>query len=190
ERRMHRFEREHNLPGFNTVEANYRTWNDGWDWSQKGEEWTQSAPWKQSLIDDVMFKYMIHDGVLLEIGPGAGRWTEALHRIARQLIVVDLSDRCIAMCKERFAGYSGIDFFVNNGRDLSMLDASSIDSVWSFDVFVHIAPRETDGYIAEISRVLRPHGVGVIHYPGEGNTSEQAKLHWRSPVTAQWFADT
>ena len=83
-------EEKHNLPGFNTAS----TAQDIWDllpWEkEKGEEWTESGQWKQSLIDDVMLKYIKPGLKVLEIGPGAGRWTEILQPVAAKLIAVDV----------------------------------------------------------------------------------------------------
>ncbi|MDQ6883916.1 MAG: class I SAM-dependent methyltransferase [Candidatus Dormibacteraeota bacterium] len=186
--RMVRLELQHQLSGRNTVALNYQRWQD-WDWSNLGEEWSASEEWKQSLIDEVMLKYLRPETTILEIGPGAGRWTETLQRIAGHLTVVDLSDRCIELCRQRFAGASNMEFHVNDGKTLSAVAASSIDGVWSFDVFVHIAPREIGSYIAEIGRVLRPGGIAVIHHAAVGRENDAAALGWRSTMTASLFAE-
>jgi SAM-dependent methyltransferase len=185
---MVRLEQRHQLGGRNAVGLNYRRWQD-WDWTRLGEEWTPSEEWKQSLIDDVMLSHMPRGGNILEIGPGAGRWTEPLQRIAGHLIVVDLSDRCIELCRERFAGARNMEFHVNDGASLSAVASSSVDAVWSFDVFVHIATREIRSYVAEIGRVLRPGGVAVIHHAGLGRENDAAALGWRSTMTASLFAE-
>lgn len=186
--RMVQLERQHQLSGWNPVAVNYDVWQD-WDWSNLGEEWTPSDEWKQSLIDEVMHRYLKPQSTIVEIGPGAGRWTESLQGIASQLIVVDLSDRCIDLCRHRFAGVSNIEFHVNDGRTLSAIASNSVDGVWSFDVFVHIAPLEIGSYIAEIGRVLRPGGMAVIHHAAGGRANDAAAIAWRSTMTASLFAE-
>jgi ubiquinone/menaquinone biosynthesis C-methylase UbiE len=183
--RMSSLEKKHGLPGFNSVARNRYVWS-AWNWSQLGEEWTISDQWKQALIDDVLLKYIGPSKTILEIGPGGGRWTEALQKIAQQLIVVDLSDTCIELCKRRFAHCTNIEYVVNNGTDLSCVPSKSIDYVWSFDVFVHISPQDTDKYLGEISRVLRDGGQGVIHHHGAGGDMDTG---WRSKMTAELFAE-
>jgi hypothetical protein len=57
-----------------SVERNRDKWSR-WDWHTLGEEWTQSAEWKRALVAQVLRPTMPPGGTLLEIGPGAGRWT-------------------------------------------------------------------------------------------------------------------
>jgi cyclopropane fatty-acyl-phospholipid synthase-like methyltransferase len=185
--RMAQLESRHQLGGRNSVAVNYKYWQH-WDWSRHGEEWTPSEEWKQSLITDVMLQHMKPGTTILEIGPGAGRWTEALQPVAAHLIVVDLSDRCIELCRSRFANASNIEFHVNDGRSLPAVATGSIDGIWSFDVFVHVAAADISAYLAEISRVLRPDAHAVIHHARAGREDDAADLGQRSNMTAELFA--
>src|SRR5262245_45405246 len=74
----------------NSVEANLDRWT-GWDWSALGEEWNASSEWKQALIDDVLLTTIPPGGTVLEIGPGGGRWSEALAARAERLVLVDVT---------------------------------------------------------------------------------------------------
>ncbi|HEY0515673.1 MAG TPA: hypothetical protein VGD00_01015, partial [Solirubrobacteraceae bacterium] len=76
----------------NSSQENRRRWS-GWDWSGGGEEWSASEEWKRALIDDVLERWIPQGTAVLEIGPGAGRWTEALLRRCSRLTVVDVSER-------------------------------------------------------------------------------------------------
>lgn len=166
------------------VEHNFEVWNNR-DWSDGGVEWTVSPKWKQSLIDEVMLKYIKSGKTILEIGPGGGRWTEALLQIAKHLVLIELSDRCIEVCKQRFANCRNISYFVNNGTDLSFISDDSVDFIWSFDVFVHINPKDIGHYLQQLSRILRSGGRGIIHHAKDGNKYGG----WRSDMTAKLFAD-
>jgi ubiquinone/menaquinone biosynthesis C-methylase UbiE len=183
--RMSTLERANNLPGFNSVRRNYQLWQT-WNWESLGEEWTVSEQWKAALIDDVLLKYIRPEvgETVLEIGPGGGRWTETLQRVSPRLVIVDVSDKCIELCKKRFMQCMNLECFVNNGTDLGFVADCSISYIWSFDVFVHISPPDIETYLVEFGRVLRHGGRGVIHHANGGT------LHggWRSRMTAELFA--
>ncbi|MFZ6004367.1 MAG: class I SAM-dependent methyltransferase [Actinomycetota bacterium] len=183
EARQHDLETSRDLPGINTRDRNRRVW-DGWDWSQSGEEWTPSPEWKAALVKHVMAPYLEGRRRIVEIGPGGGRWTEHLQKIADELTLVDLSSTCIEQCKQRFANCSNITYYVNSGADLSMVPAASVDAIWSFDAFVHIAPPEIRAYVDEFARVLVPGGIGVIHHGDGGSTTG-----WRSAMDAKRFRE-
>ncbi|HIK17034.1 MAG TPA: class I SAM-dependent methyltransferase [Leptolyngbyaceae cyanobacterium M33_DOE_097] len=181
---MSLFRKKHNLPGLNSTTMNYEIWRN-WDWRNGGEEWTQSTEWKESLIRNILLRYMKTDGRILEIGPGAGRWTETLQKIASYLIAVDISDRCVEICRNKFAGCSNVDFFVNNGSELPFIADNSIDCVWSFDVFVHINVAEVTQYIKEFQRIVRTGGCVAIHHAQKGDVAGG----WRSNMTSELFVD-
>jgi ubiquinone/menaquinone biosynthesis C-methylase UbiE len=167
---------------------NRKRWTD-WDWSGGGEEWTASAAWKQALIDDVLLAQIPQGGVILEIGPGATRWSAVLHPRARRLILVDVADRPLALCRERFAGAENVEYVLSSGRDLPGVADSSVNAIWSFDVFVHVAPVDQAGYLEEMARVLLPGGVAVIHHADGRNLGHQpSRSGWRSPMSRYLFA--
>lgn len=177
-------EEKHNLPGFNTPE----TAGDIWDllpWEkERGEEWTTSAGWKKSLVDDVLLKYIKPGTTILEIGSGAGRWTEILQPLAKELIAVDVSSRAIGICRKRFASAANTKFFLNRNADLEFIPDKTIDAIWSYDVFVHMNPGTTDRYLSEFKRVLVPGGIAVIHHPVDGGKHGGS----RSRMTGELFS--
>jgi ubiquinone/menaquinone biosynthesis C-methylase UbiE len=178
------FEEKHGLPGFNTPATAAEIWDlVPWE-KERGEEWTVSAEWKKSLIGEVLLNYIKSGTAILEIGPGAGRWTEILQPLARELFAVDVSARALDLCKKRFSSASNISFFLARNAGLEFIPDKSIDAIWSFDVFVHINPNDTDRYLSEFKRVLVPGGIAVIHHPKDGG------LHGgcRSRMTARLFA--
>jgi ubiquinone/menaquinone biosynthesis C-methylase UbiE len=188
EKRMAGLEQRYGLSARTGRAVNYEYWQS-WDWSSgQGEEWTPSEEWKRSLIDEVMRANLKPQTTILEIGPGAGRWTESLQSLAGRLILVDLSDRCIEYCRRRFAQADNMEFHVNDGRSLTAVASNSVDGVWSFDVFVHIAPPDVDAYIAEIARVLRAGGRAVIHHAKAGREDGAADIGQRSNMTSAQFA--
>ena len=170
------------LPGLSSVDANKHIW-EHWDWKAEGEEWTVSPAWKDSLIRNVLCRYIHPGGHVLEIGPGAGRWTGALIERAKTLTAVDVAESSIQICRQKFNGRPGATFLVGNGKDLSGIPDSCIDAVWSFDVFVHINVAEAAAYVREFRRVMRPGSVAVIHHGKSGGLDGG----WRSNLTSEAF---
>ena len=169
---------KHNLPGMNSKSANKLIW-DHWDWNALGDEWTPSPEWKASVVRTFMDPLFTKRSVILEIGPGAGRWTEYLLDRCDRLIGIDISETCVRECEHRFQNRLHASFAVGNGEDLPTIESGSIDGVWSFDVFVHINKAQFNSYVAEFARVLKPGGVGLLHHGSSGGTLGG----WRSDVT-------
>jgi len=176
---MDHIRRMHHLPGLNSAALNREIW-DSWDWNRAGEEWTISERWKDSLIRCVLQTEIPHGAAVLEIGPGAGRWTEALLARCSKYTGVDISATCVERCRQRFAHASQAQFIVGSGRDLAPIADHSTDAIWSFDVFVHVNRAEVESYVKEFARVLRPGGLAVVHHGTVGGASGG----WRSDLTA------
>jgi SAM-dependent methyltransferase len=168
---------KNNLPGVNSSLANKHIW-ENWNWSARGEEWTLSPEWKASVVKTFMGENLANRSVILEIGPGAGRWTEYLLERCHRLIGIDISETSVLECKRRFHEYENAKFEVGNGEDLSSIESGSVDAVWSFDVFVHINKQQFKSYLIELQRVLKPGGIGLIQHGSTGGETGG----WRSDV--------
>jgi SAM-dependent methyltransferase len=172
----------------NSVAENLDRWT-GWDWSALGEEWNASPEWKQGLIDDVLRKTIPPGGTVLEIGPGGGRWSEALAERADHLVLVDVTPRVLDVVRERLGDSPNVSYVRSSGSDLPGVADGSVDAIWSFDVFVHVAPLDQAGYLDEIARVLAPGGVAAIHHAdGRNRGAMPSRAGWRSPMSAGLFA--
>jgi len=121
---------------------------------------------------------------VLEIGPGAGRWTEYLIPLSDKLHLVDLSQACLDECKGRFGDDPRVEFHINNGSDLACIVDASIDRIWSFDCFVHIDSPDVKKYVQECARVLAGGGIAIIHHGATGKLNG-----WRSRLTRDQMLD-
>ena len=165
-----------------SVTTNREVWST-WAWEQGGEEWTASEAWKASLVAHVLDPTMPRGGTILEIGPGAGRWTEALHERADELILADITDTTLELCRERLGDPPNVTYVRTDGSGLRDVASGTVDAVWAFDTFVHVAPLDVAGYLADLRRVLRDGGVAVIHHSGRRDRDG-----WRAPMTGALFA--
>jgi ubiquinone/menaquinone biosynthesis C-methylase UbiE len=182
--KLQRVKLERRLPGISSLKANREIW-EHWNWTCGGDEWTLSPEWKESLIKNVLHQYIRPGGHILEIGPGAGRWTSVLVKMTDTFTAVDIAESCIRICRQQYGNKSGTTFLVGNGQDLAGVADASVDAIWSFDVFVHINLGETARYVNEFKRVMRPGSVGVVHHGGDGGLSGG----WRSNLTSAAFRE-
>lgn len=170
-----------------SISDNHRRWNDEHDWSSLGEEWTVHEEWRREIIKYGITPYLRAGMDVLEIGPGGGRWTAALLAHGpRRLVGVELSERCVALCRERFADDARATFVQNDGWSLDALPDAAFDFVWSFDVFVHMEADVIRAYFEGFRRVLRPGATGTIHYPSlDRAPREDPALGWRGRFTSR-----
>ena len=102
---------------------------------------------------------------------------------------MDVTERALALCRERFAAADNVEYALSSGNDLPGIPDSSIDAIWSFDVFVHVAPVDQAAYLAEVARVLTAGGVAVIHHADGRNVGNlPSRQGWRSPMSRNLFA--
>lgn len=167
-----------------TVGENVAQWNSEYGWPGGGDEW--SHPWGSS---DMMWWGSLwprvhafsRGGSTLEIAPGFGRWTRFLKDVSDRLTVVDLSERCIDACRQRFADADNITYHVNDGRSLEAVPDRSIDFAFSFDSLVHVEHDVMAAYLGELKKKLTQDGVAVLHHSNAGAYRGRAAVVRRIP---------
>ncbi len=115
---------------------------------------------------------------VLEIGCGDGRGAFQIASTARSMIGIDLDEASIAQARTRFVSQN-LSFVVGSGTSIP-LDADSVDLILSFETLGFFAePRDR---MAEIIRVLRPHGLLMISVPNNFALRDR-------PESEQFFRD-
>jgi SAM-dependent methyltransferase len=162
-------------------------WNETYDWSQRGDEWSDawggvSYQWWVTLFSRI--QGFVPAGRILEIAPGYGRWTHYLRDLCDELVAVDVAQTAVAHCRERFAGDEHVSVHVNDGTSLAIAEDRSIDLTFSFDSLVHAERDVIAGYLKEFARVLAADGVAFIHHSNMGSyergTYDPHDIHWRA----------
>ena len=144
--------------------------NFGSKYAHLGDEWNDdgsSERKRDSYYFTVYAERFIRPGMtVLEIGPGAGKWTVRIAPKVKKMFVVDVSEEMLKRTKKRCdsVGITNVEYILGNRRDFQPIVDGSIDFFFSYDVFVHIALEDTWPYAQEIARVLVPGGTGVCHY--------------------------
>jgi SAM-dependent methyltransferase len=170
---------------------NISMWNESYDWSQQGDEWSDawggvSYQWWVTLFSRIQGFMPV--GRILEIAPGYGRWTHYLRDLCDELVGVDIADTAIAHCRTRFAGDEHVSFHVNDGTSLAVAADRSVDMVFSFDSLVHAEHDVIAGYLKEFARVLADDGVAFIHHSNMGSyepgSYDPDNIHWRATTVS------
>jgi SAM-dependent methyltransferase len=161
------------------VDANRTNWTADWEWPEQGDEWSAwwggtDALWHGAILPRI--HAWVPTGTVLEIAPGFGRWTDYLRRLADRVIAVDLTERCVDHCRERFASDAGVEVHQNDGRSLPMVGYASIDFAFSFDSLVHAESDVLAAYMYELARVLKPDGVAFLHHSNIGAYPRQTRF--------------
>jgi SAM-dependent methyltransferase len=112
--------------------------------------------------------------VIVEIGPGGGRFTEVLLPKCRTLHAVDTSPKMIKALRERFGTDARLVYHVGDGLGLDMLGDDSVDAAFSYGVFVHLQHWDIYNYLAALQRVLRPGGKAIIQH-----SNSFSELGWK-----------
>lgn len=152
-------------------------WDTQYSWIQDGDEWSNLAAhckkpyeeWKNSIAKHFIVENINQDSNILEISPGHGRWTKFLLDKYNNLILVDLSPKCIEFCEREFSDFENVQCYANDGKTLDFIKSNSIDFIWSFDSFVHMEKDVITSYFKEFSRVLKKGGIAIIHHSGRKN---------------------
>lgn len=149
------------------------------DWPDEGESWSAwwgdtAALWYGAILPRI--HAFVPTGTILEIAPGYGRWTHYLESLCDRLILVDLAERCIDHCRQRFGESDHIEYFVNDGRSLEMIADRSVDFVFSFDSLVHVETDVLDSYLQQLSAKLTPNGIGFVHHSNIGRYRRSVRL--------------
>ena len=155
-------------------------YGDGWSGST-----VQAAFNTRKIVQNYILPFIPDRALdILEIAPGGGRMTAELVPLSRSLVIVDVCQACIDVCKERFKHADNMEFYVNDGSSLEMVEDGSRDLIVSFDSFVHIDPEVIEVYVSQFASKLRDFGlVWLTHASGK------SKDEWRSDMSKEKMAE-
>ena len=130
---------------------------------------------------------------VLELAPGGGRNTERLCSVAKNIYAIDYNFYAIEQCRKRLGNsHSGcnIEYHVNNGLDINMIQNESITAIYCWDAAVHFDKSIFGSYLPEFSRVLKKGGQGFIHHSNLGDMADKnikKNPGWRSNMDKKKF---
>jgi SAM-dependent methyltransferase len=166
------------------LDAIRETWNAESGWLAGGDEWSGAWGGTESLWWGTLLPRIhafLPAGVVLELGPGQGRWSRYLTELADQLILVDVAEHCVDACRRRFAADATVSCHLGDGKRLPMVPDRSVDFAFSFDSLVHAEADVLESYAHELARTLKPDGIAFLHHSNMAVYRRGASLARRIP---------
>lgn len=124
--------------------------------------------WDKDSVIYKMFSKLDLDNVI-ELAVGRGRHVRMYEQKANHIVLVDILQKNIDFCKERFKENKKIDYYCNNGYNLNQLKDNEYSALFTYDAMVHFEMMDIFEYLKDIHRVLRKGGMALFHH--SNNTS-------------------
>lgn len=103
--------------------------------------------------------------VILDLACGMGRLARFVAPNVKKYIGIDFIPEMINKARTYNKQFSNVEFYVNEGADLSVLDSQSIDIVFCELAFQHMVKTIQESYIKEVHRVLKKNGLFYLQIP-------------------------
>ena len=120
------------------------------------------------------------DSVVLELGPGSGRYTRHFMPRCKEMVLVDYSKFVCAWMEEYFQGKGKFRVVYAHDYALQAVGDSSIDTVIANGVFEHIYLEGFYHYLVTFRRVMKPGARGCFNF--NNILSEGGFQHFRDKL--------
>jgi SAM-dependent methyltransferase len=141
-----------------------------------GLEWgdPETVPPLAYVRDHFLKPYLFPDAVVLEIGPGGGRWTRYMLGV-KKIYAVDRHMELLNELKKN-VGKKNIEFIRNNGFDFPGVPDQAIDFLFSFGTFVHLDLDIIRQFLENMQRILKADGMVVLQYADKNKPMAKANI--------------
>lgn len=116
------------------------------------ERWT-FVFWEKGGIFRKMLDQMDLE-ITLELACGHGRHAERVASLTSRLILMDIHEENLAVCRERLKEHDHIEYVLNNGYDFQPVSDSSLSAIFCYDAMVHFSQDIVQSYLYDAARVL------------------------------------
>ncbi len=101
---------------------------------------------------------------IVELACGRGRHVPQYIDRTDSVVLVDIVEKNIEFCKNRFQNYSKIEYYVNSGCDLKAIEDESTIAIFSYDAMVHFESIDIYYYLKDTYRILKHGGMALFHH--------------------------
>jgi SAM-dependent methyltransferase len=119
------------------------------------------------LIEPALAEFDPKRALAVDVGCGVGRFSRPLTNRFARVVGIDVSAAMIERARELNppSRYPNLTFQVSDGLSLPVASRSA-SFVFSYEVFQHMPSQAViDANLREISRVLAPGGLALLHFP-------------------------
>jgi len=127
------------------------------------EKWTPFW-WDDRLPFRGFFDTLDLDCVI-ELSAGYGRHAEYSAKLCRKLILMDVIERNLKICRMRLGNrYPNLLYIKNSGFDFQPVRNDAVSAIYCYDSMVHFSADLVASYLTDTVRVLRPGGRALYHH--------------------------
>jgi ubiquinone/menaquinone biosynthesis C-methylase UbiE len=163
-------------------------WEDS-PYYRDAEQWTHLF-WAEGTPFKTCFDRLDMDRVL-ELACGHGRHSERIAPLAAELLLLDVFENNLNICRQRLDQHQGIELIKGNGYDFQPVANGSVSAVVCYDAMVHFSPDIVGSYLRDGSRILRDGGAMLLHHSnydtGGNNQHYGLNPHARNHMTYELF---
>jgi len=141
---------------------------------------------------ETLKEFVSPNSTVLDLGCGIGRVDKYLSTYCQRICAVDVSDRMLYLARRRLAGFKNIEFYRNNGHDLSEFGDGTFDFVFALLVFHHLEKNHAKTYLHEIFRVLSNGGTVYAQFPNKPSEQfikAQAEKRIYDVARTRWYTE-
>lgn len=147
----------------------------------KTAESTVMGFWEEDSIFKQMFNQLNIEKVV-ELACGRGRHVPQYILYAEEVMLVDILEKNILYCKERFKAEPKVHYYVNNGYDLKDLKSEGYTALFTYDAMVHFEMLDVFQYLKETYRILISGGKALFHH---SNNTEDYRVTFSTGKSAR-----
>jgi ubiquinone/menaquinone biosynthesis C-methylase UbiE len=100
---------------------------------------------------------------VVDLAAGIGRNSQKLLPYTKRLVIVDICESNLEVCRDRFAGAKNISYKLTDGKSIPVKDASTT-LIYCWDAMVHFEVETVWEYLKEAYRALQVGGKAFFHH--------------------------
>lgn len=168
--------------------------------SKKDKRWRHNDFFKTGELEinkiiknSVKINHNLKFNTAMDFGCGIGRLSQALCKYFDKVYGIDISNTMIKQAKKFNKYKDRCIYHINTKNNLRIFTDNSFDFIYSNIVLQHNKPIDSESYIREFIRTLKPHGLLVFQIPSSQLSSNKklkplsmsgfkAKISLNSPI--------